>query len=82
MGRYLNHHDEQDRWLNKAKKLNRNNTEREPGSLSLAEQFELARQINKEEREKKEREKLKKEEENNRHNFSHYVPKVKKDENI
>jgi hypothetical protein len=48
MGRHVNYADEQDRWLNKADKINRNTKrqtleERDPGSLSLAEQFELSR---------------------------------------
>jgi hypothetical protein len=53
MGRHVNYADEQDRWLNKADKINRNNKkqsleERDPGSLTLAEQFELARRRQKE----------------------------------
>jgi hypothetical protein len=55
MGRHVNYADEQDRWLNKADKINRNNKKREipledrdPGSLTLAEQFELARRRQKE----------------------------------
>jgi hypothetical protein len=53
MGRHVNYADEQDRWLNKADKINRNSKkqnleERDPGSLTLAEQFELARHRQKE----------------------------------
>jgi hypothetical protein len=53
MGRHVNYADEQDRWLNKADKINRNSKkqsleERDPGSLTLAEQFELARRRQKE----------------------------------
>ena len=50
MGRHVNYADEQDRWLNKAEKLNRKNLKREqrledkdPNSLTLAEQLELER---------------------------------------
>jgi hypothetical protein len=53
MGRHVNYADEQDRWLSKADKINRNSKnqsleERDPGSLTLAEQFELARRKQKE----------------------------------
>jgi hypothetical protein len=46
MGRHVNFADEQDRWLTKADKINRKQKsqsleERDPASLSLAEQFEL-----------------------------------------
>jgi dynactin complex subunit len=50
MGRHVNYADEQDRWLNKADKINRNNRQREipledrdPGTLSLLEQMELVK---------------------------------------
>jgi hypothetical protein len=50
MGRHVNFEDEQDRWLHKAEKLNRSNRkkeipleERDPGSLTIPEQIELAR---------------------------------------
>jgi len=48
MGRHVNYADEQDRWLNKADKINRNQKkqnleDRDPGSLNLAEQIELER---------------------------------------
>lgn len=50
MGRHVNYADEQDRWLNKAEKLNRKNPkhkqrleDRDPNSLTLAEQLELER---------------------------------------
>jgi hypothetical protein len=53
MGRHVNYADEQDRWLNKADKINRSNKsknlsleERDPGSLTLLEQIELIRQRN------------------------------------
>lgn len=53
MGRHVNFADEQDRWLNKADKINREFKrqkleDRDPGSLTLAEQFELERRRNKE----------------------------------
>lgn len=79
MGRHVNHQDEQDRWINKATKINRSNRldEREPGSLSLAEQIELVKIKRKEEKVKAEAERLRKEQDDNRHRFSHYVPKTK-----
>ena len=50
MGRHVNYADEQDRWLNKADKLNRKPKfkserleDRDPNSLTLAEQLELER---------------------------------------
>ena len=51
MGRHVNYADEQDRWLNKAEKLTRKPFKKEkqrledkdPNSLTLAEQLELAR---------------------------------------
>ena len=48
MGRHVNYADEQDRWLNKAEKINRKNPkkkqrleDKDPNSLTLAEQLEL-----------------------------------------
>jgi len=78
MGRHVNYADEQDRWLNKADKINRkykkqNLEEREPGSLSLAEQFELAKRQNEEKKRLKEEESMKPKVEPIR--FSHYRPK-------
>jgi hypothetical protein len=60
MGRHVNFQDEQDRWLNKAEKINRKFRkqkleERDPNSLTLAEQFEL------EKRKQKERQRVKEE---------------------
>jgi hypothetical protein len=77
MGRHVNHHDEQDRWLNKATKINRNNRieDRDPASLTLEEQFELAKLRRKEEKLKNEKLAKVREEELKRHNFSHYKPK-------
>lgn len=78
MGRHVNYADEQDRWLNKADKINRkyksqNLEDREPGSLTLAEQFELA------DRRKKEQQRLKDEKDmapkKEEIRFSHYRPK-------
>lgn len=51
MGRHVNYADEQDRWLNKAEKLTRKPfkqkelqlEDRDPNSLTLAEQLELER---------------------------------------
>jgi hypothetical protein len=49
MGRHVNYADEQDRWLNKAEKLNRNKgkkqrlEDKDPNNLTLAEQLELER---------------------------------------
>lgn len=78
MGRHVNYADEQDRWLNKADKINRNNKrqnleDRDPGSLSLAEQFELAKRRNEEERRRKEEEAMKPKNEPPR--YTHYRPK-------
>jgi hypothetical protein len=78
MGRHVNFADEQERWLNKANKINKNikhqNLEdRDPASLTLAEQFELAK------KQRNERKRLKEIEANtpkktNTH-YSHYRPK-------
>lgn len=48
MGRHVNFEDEQDRWITKASKITRNLKhqkleDRDPATLSLAEQFELER---------------------------------------
>lgn len=58
MGRHVNYADEQDRWLNKAEKINRKYKsqsleDRDPNSLTLAEQFELLK------RKKREQQRLK-----------------------
>lgn len=83
MGRHVNFADEQERWLNKADKLNRNQSnkserleDRDPMNLNLAEQFEMA----------KRKQKLREKEGNviaepkvtKRDNYiSHYTPKTK-----
>ena len=66
MGRHVNYADEQDRWLNKAEKLTRNNKpkqqrleDKDPNSLTLAEQLELERRRVKELKRLKEIEKTK-----------------------
>ena len=82
MGRHVNYADEQDRWLNKADKLNRNNKpkkqrleDKDPNSLTLAEQLELER------RRKIERQKLKEKQSTAPKKeevwISHYRPKQK-----
>ena len=80
MGRHVNYADEQDRWLNKADKLNRNNKpkkqrleDKDPNSLTLAEQLELERR-RKAERERLKEEGLKQETRKPTH-YSHYRPK-------
>jgi hypothetical protein len=83
MGRHVNHHDEQDRWIRKAEKINRNQRnlsleERDPATLSIKEQEELIRKRHILE---KERGVIKKEQEDKlreRHNFTHYRPKENK----
>jgi hypothetical protein len=59
MGRHVNYADEQDRWLNKADKLNRKPKfkserleDKDPNSLTLAEQLELKRRREKASRER------------------------------
>ena len=60
MGRHVNYADEQDRWLNKADKINRNAKrhqrleDRDPATLTLAEQFELEKRMVAELKKKKE----------------------------
>jgi hypothetical protein len=60
MGRHVNYADEQDRWLNKADKINRNAKrhqrleDRDPATLTLAEQFELEKRMVAEIKKKKE----------------------------
>ena len=78
MGRHVNYADEQDRWLNKADKINRNNKrqnleDRDPGSLSLAEQFELAKRRNEEKKRLRDEEAMKSKNEPPR--YTHYRPK-------
>jgi hypothetical protein len=78
MGRHVNFADEQERWLNKAEKLtrkpkNQRLEDKDPNSLTLAEQLELERRRNNE-REKLSRDiniPTKKEETR----YSHYKPK-------
>ena len=78
MGRHVNYADEQERWLNKADKITKNIKhqkleDRDPASLTLAEQFELAK------RQKLERDRLKEIDDNKPKrtatNYSHYRPK-------
>lgn len=78
MGRHVNYADEQDRWLNKAEKINRKFRnqrleDRDPNSLTLAEQFELLK------RKKKEQERIKEEQSTTKKTepirISHYRPK-------
>jgi hypothetical protein len=78
MGRHVNFADEQERWLNKADKITKNIKhqkleDRDPASLTLAEQFELAK------RQKLEHERLKEIEANKPKrmatHYSHYKPK-------
>jgi len=82
MGRHVNYEDEQDRWLNKAEKLNRKNPkkkqrleDKDPNSLTLAEQLELERRRKIERQKQKEQQATtpKKEEVW----ISHYRPKQK-----
>jgi hypothetical protein len=81
MGRHVNYADEQDRWLNKVEKLNRkfNKKQRledkDPNSLTLAEQLELERRRKVERQKQKEQQPItpKKEEVW----ISHYRPKQK-----
>jgi len=78
MGRHVNYADEQDRWLNKAEKINRkfkkqSLEERDPNSLTLAEQFELEKRKIKEQQQLKENQSTIKKEEPIR--ISHYRPK-------
>ena len=78
MGRHVNFEDEQDRWINKASKITRNLKhqkleDRDPASLTLAEQFELAK------KQRAERERLKEIEANKPKkemtHYSHHRPK-------
>ena len=79
MGRHVNYADEQDRWLRKAEKLNRGSSkkqrleDKDPSSLTLAEQLELER------RRKKERQQLKEKQDTTPKKeqiwISHYRPK-------
>jgi hypothetical protein len=78
MGRHVNFADEQERWLNKADKITKNIKhqkleDRDPASLTLAEQFELAK------RQKLERDRLKEIDANKPKrmttHYSHYKPK-------
>ena len=59
MGRHVNYADEQDRWLNKAEKINRKFKkqrleDKDPNNLTLAEQLELERRAIKTARQRKE----------------------------
>jgi len=78
MGRHVNYADEQERWLNKADKITKNIKhqrleDRDPASLTLAEQFELAK------KQKAERDRLREIEANKPKkemtHYSHYRPK-------
>jgi hypothetical protein len=80
MGRHVNFADEQDRWLTKADKINRNNKQREipledrdPGTLSLLEQMELIKRRRVIEKQKAEIEAKKAK--TKQTYFSHYRPK-------
>jgi hypothetical protein len=78
MGRHVNYADEQDRWLNKAEKLNRkfkkqHLEDRDPSSLTLAEQLELERRRVKAARQRKEEQVMANKKEEIR--ISHYRPK-------
>lgn len=78
MGRHVNYADEQDRWLNKAEKINRKFRnqrleDRDPNSLTLAEQFELLKRKKKEQQRLKDEQSIAKKEEQPR--ISHYRPK-------
>lgn len=80
MGRHVNYADEQDRWLNKADKINRNNRkrdipleDRDPGTLSILEQMELVKRRNAED--KKRAEEAAKQKKAKLEHFSHYRPK-------
>ena len=79
MGRHVNYADEQDRWLNKADKINRNAKrhqrleDRDPATLTLAEQFELLKRRKEEQRRLKEEQLANPKKEEAR--FSHYRPK-------
>jgi hypothetical protein len=78
MGRHVNYADEQDRWLNKAEKINRNFRnqrleDRDPNSLTLAEQFELLKRKKKEQQRLKDEQSTVKKPEPPR--ISHYRPK-------
>jgi len=74
----VNYADEQDRWLNKAEKINRKFRkqkleERDPNSLTLAEQFELEKRKQKEHQRLKEEQSITPKSEPIR--ISHYRPK-------
>jgi len=79
MGRHVNYADEQDRWLNKAEKLNRKFgkkqrlEDRDPSNLTLAEQLELERRRIKSARQQKEEQVMAPKKEKIR--ISHYRPK-------
>jgi hypothetical protein len=79
MGRHVNYADEQDRWLNKAEKLNRKGKkhqrleDKDPSNLTLAEQLELERRRIKAARQQKEEQVMVPKKEEIR--ISHYRPK-------
>jgi hypothetical protein len=79
MGRHVNYADEQDRWLNKAEKLNRNKgkkqrlEDKDPNNLTLVEQLELERRRKKENQRLKEKQTTTLKKEDAR--ISHYRPK-------
>ena len=78
MGRHVNYADEQDRWLSKAEKLNRKFKkqrleDKDPNSLTLAEQLELERRRKKQLQQRKEEQPVAPKKEEIR--ISHYRPK-------
>ena len=79
MGRHVNYADEQDRWLNKAEKLNRKGKkyqrleDKDPNNLTLAEQLELDRRRKLERQKQKEQQAETPKKEKIR--ISHYRPK-------
>mgnify|MGYP003344283526 CR=1 FL=1 len=80
MGRHVNYADEQDRWLNKAEKLNRKFKkqrleDKDPNNLTLAEQLELERRAIKAARQRKEEQAMTPKKQETW--ISHYRPKQK-----
>jgi hypothetical protein len=78
MGRHVNYADEQERWLNKADKITRKLKnlpleERDPNSLTLAEQLELEKRRIKER--SKVKEKIQPTTKVEQPRISHYRPK-------
>lgn len=80
MGRHVNYADEQDRWLNKAEKINRKFKkqrleDKDPNNLTLAEQLELERRRIKAARQRKEEQAMTPKKQETW--ISHYRPKQK-----